>query len=384
MPLHGEHIRGKSELNRKIGFIINPIAGMGGKVALKGTDGEQTLLSAIKNGAVAESHIKAKRALERLADIKNEITILTASGSMGENLCKSLGMSYEVVYKLKYSKTTYTDTEEAAKKIKESGAKIIIFAGGDGTARNIYNAVKNHIPVIGIPAGVKIQSAVFSQNPEYAGDLVYEFVKNANIKYREMEVIDLNEEDYKNRHISSTLYGYMKVPYFPKYIQNMKQSGFNTDESKSNSVADYVIKNMNDDFYYIIGSGSTAKIIMEKLNLRYELLGIDVIYQKKVVINDATENQLFRIISEKKVKIIVSPIGGQGYIFGRGNHQISDRIIMSAGKDSIIVVATDVKLLSIKDSRLKVDCENPGTNEYLKGYYNVVTGFGRFISMPCC
>lgn len=370
-------------MSRKIGLIINPIAGMGGKIGLKGTDGEEILANAVKLGAEPESHIKARRTVEKLKQIKDEIIILTASDSMGEVACDGSGIGYKVVYEILCNKTTYADTEEASRKMLESGAEIIIFAGGDGTARNIYNSVKDKIPVIGIPAGVKIQSAVFSQNPEYAGMMAVEFIRNNNLQFKDMEVIDLDENAYRKGRIGSTLYGYMKVPFMPQYVQNAKQIGFASDDDKFNSIAKYIIDDMNDDYYYIIGSGTTTKRIMENLELSYELLGIDVIYRKKVILNDATENQLIDIVSKNKTKIVVSPIGGQGFIFGRGNHQISGKVINTVGKNNIVIIAPDDKLYSINDSKLKVDCDNPETNEYLKGYYNVVTGYGMFISMYC-
>jgi predicted polyphosphate/ATP-dependent NAD kinase len=369
-------------LSKIIGFIINPIAGMGGKVGLKGTDGADILAAAIERGAEREAPYKAKKALAMLAEVKDDLVILTASGDMGESVCGKLGFSYNCLHSCS-ANTTAADTEAAVRKMLEADAELILFAGGDGTARNVYNAIQCKVPVIGIPAGVKIQSAVFAIDPESAGRLAYLFLQNVINTCKKKEVVDLDENAYRQGYLSATLYGYMQVPLHHEYVQNMKQSGFNSEQAKLESIASYVVDRMEDDCYYAIGPGTTAKSVMEMLNLPYNLLGVDIVRNKELVENDVSERKILGILQKGRLKIIVSPIGGQGFLFGRGNHQFSSKVLSAVDKENIIVVAIDEKLISCSGGKLRIDCDDATVRQVLSGYYNVINGYGSFISMLC-
>ncbi|MBU5626132.1 ATP-NAD kinase family protein [Oscillibacter sp. MSJ-2] len=369
-------------MRKAIGFIVNPIAGMGGKVALKGTDGSEVLSRAIALGAVPEAEQKAKKALQELCDLPEKPVILTASGAMGENICKELQLRHLVVERCG-AVTTEQDTISAARQIQLSGAELLIFAGGDGTARNVCAAIGESMPVIGIPAGVKIQSAVFALSPAHAGRLAANIISGHPYQLRPQEVIDLNEDAYRSGKVSSTLYGYMSIPVINGYLQNMKQSGFSTDREQLNDIAEFLVRHMEREYVYAIGSGSTAKCIMRQLKLPYELLGIDLIQDHRLIANDVTEEQLFKIASAGKLRIIVSPIGGQGFLFGRGNHQFSERVLEKVGRDGISVMATAQKLISISGGQLRIDCGEEEVNRQLSGYYQVIAGYGYHIVMPC-
>ena len=159
----------------KLGFIVNPIAGMGGRVGLKGTDGLEILEIARSLGAKPESPDKAKRALELLLPLKDKLEVYTYPGAMGEDEAKDMGFN-PIVLESNRDITQPRDTEEAAKKMKDLGVDLILFAGGDGTARNIYNAIGDSTPVIGIPAGVKIHSGVYASHPRAAGTIAYKYL----------------------------------------------------------------------------------------------------------------------------------------------------------------------------------------------------------------
>ena len=199
----------------------------------------------------------------------------------------------------------------------------------------------------------------------------------------EREVVDLNEDEYRKGRVSSKLYGSLRVPYEPSYVQNMKQSGFSSENDQMGGIAAYLEEKMEDDIFYAIGSGSTAKCISRRLGIDYELLGVDLVRNKKLVKKDMTEEELWKIASGNPVRIIVSPIGGQGFIFGRGNHQFSARILKVVGKENIQVIAPESKLISIPGHTLHVDCGRRMCRKSLNGYYNVLCGYGYFHSFRC-
>lgn len=376
---------------KKIGLIVNPIAGMGGKVALKGTDGSDILQKAIHRGAHPEAASKAQRALRQLKLTQNPFRIFTCPGAMGENICRELGVEYQVLpirqrdsgERPSDELTTEEDTINAARQLKALSVDLLVFAGGDGTARDIYSAVGSDFPVLGIPAGVKIQSAVFALSPESAGTILAGIVDNEKINFCDREVVDLDEDAYRTGKVHATLYGVMKVPDQPVYMQNMKQSGFSSEQDQLEGAAEYIVDHMDADSYYAIGSGSCAKSVSRCLKLPFELLGIDIIRNKQLIVRDATEEQLWQYARQGKMKIIVSPIGGQGFLFGRGNHQFSPRVLKAVGKENITVMSPVEKLLSIRDKTLHIDLEDENVRESLVGYYLIVAGYAYFIPFKC-
>lgn len=365
-----------------IGLIVNPIAGMGGKVALKGTDGREVLAAARARGARPEAPLKAERALKKLVPYKDSILILTASGQMGAGICEGLGLPFQTVYEGE-EETTADDTMKAAEAIRKFPVKVLLFAGGDGTARNICQVVGESVPVLGIPAGVKIQSAVFGLNPEASGSIAALIARDVPVSVSNREVVDLNEDDYRTGRVSAKLYGSMQVPYEPAYLQTMKQSGFSSEHDQLGGIAVYLEEKMEPGVYYAIGSGSTAKCISKRLGIDYELLGVDIVRDKELILKDATEEQLWSYVNQGELKIIVSPIGGQGFLFGRGNHQFSARVLSAVGKENIMVIAPESKLISIPNHTLHIDCGDEAVSNSLHGYYNVLCGYGYFHSFRC-
>ncbi len=358
----------------KLGFIVNPIAGMGGKVGLKGTDGAEILKEARSLGAKPESPNKAKKALESLLPIKDKLEIFTYPGSMGEEEAIELGFEPIVIGQIK-NELDPQNTEDAAKMMLEKGVDLILFAGGDGTARNIFNAVGSSVPVIGIPAGVKIHSGVYASYPKAAGDVALHYLQSHDRKTKEAEVMDIDEEAFRQGIITAKLYGYVEIPLEEELIQTTKSGGFGSEEDALEGIANTIIEEMEADIFYIIGSGTSIRPIMEKLKLPNTLLGIDIIKNNKLVASDVNEKQILDIIGDEPAKIIVTVIGGQGYIFGRGNQQISAEVIKKVGKDNIRVVATKKKLLSLDRRPLLVDTGNKEVNKMLDGYIRVLTSY---------
>jgi len=301
---------------------------------------------------------------------------------MGEDEAKECGFNPTVIGSITRGRTTSHDTENAAKEMLRLKVDLLLFAGGDGTARDIYNVIGDKIPALGIPAGVKIHSAVYATSPRNAGDLAARYLEgeSPDIRLREAEVMDIDEQAFRENRLTARLYGYLKVPYERGMIQDAKAGSMLGEEASMDAIAYDIVNNMPDDYLYIIGPGTTTRAIMGKLGLQNTLLGVDAVYKGELVGSDLNESQLLKMIAGKKVKIVVSVIGRQGYVFGRGNQQISAKVIKKVGKENIIVIATKNKILSLKGSPLLVDTDDGEVNEMLTGYIQVVSGLGeRFV-----
>lgn len=358
---------------KTIGFVVNPIAGMGGAVGLKGTDGQEILKKAISLGAKAIAPARAEEFLSELKPMKRGIRLIAGSGIMGEEEAKNQGFSFLVISE-RQNITTAEDTKAFGKSAYEKNVDILVFCGGDGTARDILDVVDTKMPVLGVPTGVKMQSAVFAVNPRAAARIVMRYLFN-EIPLREAEVMDVDEEAYRKGELSSKLYGYMLVPYEPRLIQTSKLASPSTEIEIRNQagIAIYIIEEMKKNVIYIVGPGTTTRTIADLLDEKKTLLGTDLFLNKKIIAHDVNEKQILKKIEEENAKIIITPIGGQGFIFGRGNQQISPVVIRKVGVDNIIVIATKHKMREIQN--LRVDTGDVELDNELKGNINVIIDY---------
>jgi len=356
----------------RIGLIVNPIAGMGGKVGLKGTDGEETLKEAISRGAQPWAPKRALEALSGLRHVSDRIEWFTWSGEMGENPLKSMGFKFEVVGETEGDRTTAEETKEAARRMEGFGVDLIVFAGGDGTASDIVEAVDMRVPVLGIPAGVKMFSAVFASTPRAASQLVLSLL-DGRAKFTEREVMDIDEDAYRTGRLSASLKGYALTPYSAPLVLNGKTASTAVDdELMKESVAARVVEEMRQGVNYILGPGSTVAKVAELLDVEKTMLGIDVVRDGRVVVRDADEKALLRG-AEGETWIVLSPLGGQGSLLGRGNQPISPVVLRKVGLDRIIVIATPLKLQGLRT--LTVDTGDTELDARLKGYRRVIIGY---------
>ena len=362
----------------KLGLIVNPVAGLGGTVALKGSDGAHTAAKAIELGAEPKANSRTKAALEVLLPYKERLTIYTVNGDMGEQTAKALGFNVEVVYNTS-AITTPDDTEQAAKILKNSGVDLVLFAGGDGTARNICHAIEDTIPVLGIPAGCKIHSGVYAITPKAAGRVVEMLVKGELVTLADADVMDIDEDAFRQGTVKAKRYGEMQTPSEVRYMQAVKNGGKETDELVLADIAAHVVSQMDEDTFYIMGSGSTVEAIMEEMGLENTLLGVDLIKDQTLVAQDLTAKQLLELTHDQSTKLVITLIGGQGHIFGRGNQQLSPVLIRAIGKENIIVVATKTKLLALNGRPLICDTGDGELDDELTGYIKVTTGFNDHI-----
>ena len=360
---------------KTVGLIVNPIAGMGGAVGLKGTDGKEILEKAIVLGAKPIAPARAESFLSELKPLKERMRLIAGAGKMGEEEARNCGFVSTILGKTK-KETSAEDTIEVAKRISDVGVDLLIFCGGDGTARDVLNAVETNLPVLGVPTGVKMHSAVFAVESRAAARIAIKFLWE-ELPLREAEVMDVDEEAFREGRVSAKLYGYFLTPYEPRLIQGVKMTSPISESEIRNqaAIAIYVIENMKPDVLYITGPGTTTRAVGDLLDSKKTLLGVDLFYNKKLIAKDVNEKQILEKIKGKTAKIIITPIGGQGFIFGRGNQQISPKVIRHVGRDNIIIIATEGKLRELKS--LKVDTADPSVDDTLRGYIKVISDYRK-------
>lgn len=367
------------ENEKRLGLIINPKAGLGGSVGLKGSDGETIQKRALALGAIPKAFDRTIETLRSLEPLQNQIEFITYPGEMGADAAAACGFKPLVIGAIKAGETTAEDTCKAAREMAELGVDLLLFAGGDGTARDVYRAIGVTMPALGIPAGVKIHSAVYGTNPRNAGELARLYLQRQITSLREAEVMDVDENAIRAGIVSAKLYGYLKIPFLRMYVQNLKSPSSPGEQYSLDAIACHIIDQMQADWLYILGPGTTTRAITSRLGLDKTLIGVDVVVNRQMFAEDVNESQLLKLLIGRKAKIIITPIGGQGYLFGRGNQQISAEVIQRVGKENIIVISTLEKIISLGGQPFLVDTGCPEVDEMLRGYIKVLTGYNEYI-----
>ncbi len=338
-------------MSAKIGFVVNPIAGMGGRVGLKGTD--DVLKEAIALGAKSVAPEKAKETLKEYFSnysTKDEICWFTCSGEMGADELKGFGVkNIEIIYDISDKGTSPKDTKGACKKLLQKNVDLILFCGGDGTAKDIFEIVGKKIPMLGIPAGVKMHSGVFGVNTNATAKMLHEFV-NKTLTIGDVEIMDLDEEQYRKGEWNIQLFGIAQGIVEPTYVQVGKTVYESvSDDAIKDELAEHIMDEMekNKDALFLLGPGGTIDYIARKMGLDSTILGIDAVCNKKLIAKDVNEEKILTLLKKyPKVKVVLSPIGAQGFILGRGNLQLSPKVIKKIDIDNIIVISTPSKLSS--------------------------------------
>ncbi len=360
-----------------IGLVVNPLAGLGGSVALKGSDGAETAALAQQLGAEAKAPQRVAQALEQLKELSAQIKISTGAGLLGAASCELADLPCEVIYQGQ-TPSTAEDTKTLAQRlIDEAGVDLLLFAGGDGTARDIYAVCPEQQPVLGIPAGVKIHSGVYAVSPRAAGKIIVQMVSGELTTVTHADVMDIDEAAFRQGTVRAKRFGELLVPAELRYVQAVKMGGKESDELVLADIAAEVIENMEDDVLYIMGSGSTVAAIMEDLQLPNTLLGVDVVKNGELIAQDVTARQLEQwvITEQQPAVIVVTVIGGQGHLFGRGNQQLSAQLLAHLDKDAIRVVASKRKLQQLAGRPLLVDTGDHQVDDALSGVIRVITGY---------
>lgn len=366
----------------RLGLIINPFAGLGGSVALKGSDG--VIDEALARGAKPKAHLRMEQALNVVLPYKGDIEIITASGDMGETLAKEMGFTVRVIHSVE-GQSHAVDTKTVVKLLLSESLDLLLFAGGDGTARDVYSVADDNMPVLGVPAGVKIHSGVYGITPHAAGVVVKMLLDGELVSLMSADVMDIDEVAFRAGTVRAKCFGEMLVPAEPRFIQAVKMGGIESDELVLADIAAEVIENMEDE-RYIMGSGSTVAAVMSEMGLDNTLLGVDLIQNQQVIGADLSAEQLLEMTQDhsltsqgRAVKLVITLIGGQGHILGRGNQQLSSELIKRIGKDNIIILATKTKLKALEGRPLIVDSGDPELDKDLCGYYRVITGFHDYV-----
>jgi predicted polyphosphate/ATP-dependent NAD kinase len=368
----------------KLGVIINPCAGLGGSVGLKGSDGTATQEEARARGAEARAMKRMQRTLHTLIDLRESIQIYCFAGDMGENSARELGFNHSVIGHQAQQQTSATDTCTAAKQLHQIGVDLLLFAGGDGTARNIADAVRLEQVVLGVPSGVKMHSGVFAISPEAAGQIVRALITHQLVPLAERDVKDIDEEAFRQGQVRTRWYASLRVPEAQHFLQRAKNSGVQANELAQRDLAHGLIEQLEDGVLYIVGPGSTTQIFLQELGVEGSLLGVDLLQNRTLFGCDLSAGEIFSAIEDHlgPIKIIITAIGGQGLVIGRGNQQLTPEILRRVGKQNICIIATPEKLLALAGRPLLVDSNDAELDQMFSGFIPVVTGYRETVLYP--
>ncbi len=363
-----------------LGLIINPLAGLGGSVALKGSDG--VAAQALALGAEPRAAARTRIALESLLPIVERLQFVTFAGAMGADLLAQMGFNYRVLGPEPAPLTRAADTQAAVLALQAEGVALILFAGGDGTARDICAVAGSTQPVLGIPAGVKIHSGVYAISPRAAGELARRLVEGGLVRLASGEVRDIDEAALRDGRVAARWYGELTVPVEGHYMQQVKQAGMESEELVLLELADWLHASWEADVRYVFGPGSTLHGLAANLALATTLLGVDVLENGQVLARDVNEQQLYALVSAHPSRLLVTAIGGQGHIIGRGNQQISPRVLRAIGLEHLRVVATKRKLATLAGRPLLVDSGDPQLDGAFPDAIRVWTGYQEELLYP--
>lgn len=368
----------------EIGLIVNPMAGIGGAVGLKGSDGAAIVEQALALGAEKKSGLRTRQALGVLADVREQCRFVTCPGEMGADCLAAEGLAFDVLdLGLPLAPTTAEHTRKAAELMLQRQPALLLFAGGDGTARDICAVVGDQLPVLGIPAGVKIHSGVYGITPKASGEVIHRLVTGQLVDVREAEVRDLDEDAFRNGQVRARHYGDMRVPQEGHFVQAVKQGGVEVEELVLADIAACIREEMEDDCLYLIGSGKTTLAITEELGISGTLLGVDAVINGELLAADVNEAAIWQLLQEHpQHKAILSVMGGQGHIIGRGNQQFSARILRALGRENLQLVSTKTKIRGLDGRPLIIDSGDPQLDQDWAGVLEILTGYQDRILYP--
>ncbi len=364
----------------KFGLIVNPIAGLGGSVGLKGTDGPDTVARALQLGAVAHAGERTHRAMTIMSNRAHGTVIKTGPDELGADWLKGLNFQVETI-KLSDRSHTARDTRELVSAMLD--IDLIVFAGGDGTARDVASRLGQKQAMLGIPCGVKMHSGVFAVSPEAAGALLGDMAVHPNrvLWDDHTEVMDIDEAALRAGRLAPKLYDHARTPLSRNRIQASKGGPRRDWGVALVGAASEIAENMDPETLYIIGPGTSAGAVAKALGIESSILGIDAVLGGELVASDANSDELEAAARGRSVQIILGVTGRQGFLLGRGNQQIGPELIKRAGRDGLIVIATEDKLAALARPRLWIDTDDPELDKNLAGFLRVKTARGREMVM---
>jgi predicted polyphosphate/ATP-dependent NAD kinase len=355
----------------RLAVVVNPDAGLGGRLGFKGSDGRAAEARAA--GAEDRAGPRMRQCLEKLSELAREpIEILAWDGRMGGDWIPG-----------EYTSTgktpDTTDATSTSEFIKAHTPDLFLYAGGDGTTRDIVEALGDReIPLVGVPGGVKMHSGCFATTPKAAAEVVWSFF-TGDLMVARTEVMDLDEEVYRKGEWKVKMYGEAFTPASPRWMQGAKEQVQRESEEETLEAMSLHIANLveeNPDLMLVWGSGGTLRQMCKQIGHESTLLGIDIQHAGKMY-NDLNESGLLEIIHEHKgeIKLLLSPMGGQGFLIGRGNLQLSPDVLRAIGTDNILGIATPAKLLGLNELRIDTGDEELDTEIREKKYLKVLQGY---------
>lgn len=370
----------------KLGLIVNPYAGLGGSVALKGSDGAEIRHEAMARGAEQRAAGRMVRALKLMQSRVpvTEIEVYCFAGEMGEDTARQLGFTPRVIGAAQSSPSEAEDTCAAARALMDARVDLILFAGGDGTARLIADVVGTRQPVLGVPSGVKMHSGVYAISPEGAGEILAQLINGQLVNVAERDVKDIDEDAFRNGQVRARFYGTLLVPEDSQFLQQVKNAGTERDELAQLDVAQEMIRQLDEDTLYLVGPGSTTHMFLQELGLDGSLLGVDLLLNNELIARDVTAEQILSHLAAHRgsIKMIITVIGGQGHILGRGNQQFSPEVIRRVGKENIFIIAARGKILALQGRPLWVDTNDPDLDQTFSGFMRVITSYNEQVLYP--
>jgi len=356
-----------------LGLVVNPFAGVGGPAGLAGSDGADVQREALRRGSRPKAGERAAAALRVVAAAHPDAEVLTAAGAMGEEAALAAGLVPRVVHRAP-TPSTADDTARAAAAVRAAGASLVLFAGGDGTARDVARGLPAGTPVLGIPAGVKMYSACFAVGAAAAGALAADRLAGAASPTAEAEVLDLDESLLRAGRPEPRLFALVPVPIAAGRTQARKAATPASEREAVQRAAAGAASRMRPGVRYLLGPGGTTRELGRQLGLDTSPLGVDVVQDGRLLARDVTERQAFDAIAGHPAQAVVTIIGGQGFLLGRGNQQLSARVVAGLGAHPLLVVATEQKLIDLAGRPLLVDTGDPALDARLAGHIPVVTG----------
>jgi predicted polyphosphate/ATP-dependent NAD kinase len=355
---------------RSLGFLVNPYAGIGGPTAQKGSDDPAFAALVRSQGTVLSAPVRAKRAISAFLQSFKAAHVVTGAGPLGQD-------HVPMATVLNVAETTHS-AEDTRSLVAAMQGKVdlILFCGGDGTARDVAAANTSGVPILGIPAGVKMHSGVFARSPERAGQAAATYLKDADSPVELVEILDIDEAARRDGRLSARLFTVARSPVARGIRQNPKAGEGDLVAETDAALAEYV-RRMQPDCLYILGPGTTMAALKNRLG-GGTLLGVDLARNGSIIARDQTEAQLLdRMNTDDPARIVLTVVGGQGFILGRGNQQISARVINRVGRERIDVICASDKLNALNPQELTVDTGDVALDAQLSGYWQVTTGPGR-------
>ena len=373
----------------RLGLIVNPIAGMGGSVGLKGTDGELAAI-ARKLGATPVASERARKALSQLGEFGGSLKIFTCAGEMGADAAFLAGLEPTALTtaagratNAAGRETNAADTRAGAMAIVESGPDLLLFVGGDGTARDVLEAVGRRVPVLGVPSGVKMHSAVFAASARAAGEIAARFLRARDRQSLLGDAEILDRDANGTGGVSPRLYGIMRTPRSGFLVPGAKAASPVSEQAALDAAIARVVARMDDSSVSLLGPGSTMQLAKRHIGFDGTLLGVDAVRNGSCLANDIGERDILQLLGRHgRGRIVVSVVGGQGFLFGRGNQQLSARVIRRVGKDNIDIVSSLEKLTALPWGCLLVDTGDEALDEELSGHMPVIVSGNRTAMMP--